>query len=92
MCIALDTLRLVYFGHCLEAKLILSVESTDLNNVKNFKRKPGKQTLNDSVKAVRPFSPFTLLPHSLAGLCRVDVLNQMISDISTINKTPGSVH
>ena len=54
--------------------------------------KPGKQRLNDSVKAVRPFSPFTLLPHSLAGLCRVDVLKQMIFDICTINKTPGCMH
>ena len=30
MCIALDTLWLAYFGHCPEAKLIHSVESTDL--------------------------------------------------------------
>ena len=30
MCIALDMLWLAYFGHCPEAKLIHSVESTDL--------------------------------------------------------------
>ena len=34
MCIALDTLWLAYFGHCPEAKLVHSVESTDLNSTR----------------------------------------------------------
>ena len=36
MCIALDTLWLVYFGHCPEAKLIHSVESTDLTEIQEL--------------------------------------------------------